>query len=263
MRNTNAKTIKMIVTDLDNTLLRSDKTISAYTKSVFARLRERGIKIVFATARPKRTINHFMDDIPADAVIVHNGAVIYSAEKLIGHYGIAADIRDNILTAISRDYPNLRLSVEIDDELYSNFDVSSVWNDVQAVQTDLTNPFNLPNKPADKIIIEISSMEDIESFKKYIPANLYIEMCDGRLGLIMSRNATKYKATEIVAEHFGISVDETCAFGDDYNDIPMIKGCGIGVAVENALDEVKTVADYICDISDNDGVAKWIEERVI
>ena len=53
------------------------------------------------------------------------------------------------------------------------------------------------------------------------------------------------------------------AFGDDYNDIEMLRDCGIGVAVANAIPEVKTAADYICDTNDNDGVAKWLEERVL
>ena len=68
--------IKMIVTDLDRTLLRTDKTISNYTADILNRCRERGMKIVFATARPKRTVNHFIGSVPVDALILHNGAVI-------------------------------------------------------------------------------------------------------------------------------------------------------------------------------------------
>jgi len=53
------------------------------------------------------------------------------------------------------------------------------------------------------------------------------------------------------------------SFSDDYNDFDMIRECGIGVAVINALDEVKAVANYICDANENDGVAKWLEENVL
>lgn len=49
------------------------------------------------------------------------------------------------------------------------------------------------------------------------------------------------------------------AFGDDHNDIEMLRECGVGVAVANAIDEAKAVADYICDTSDNDGLARWLE----
>jgi hydroxymethylpyrimidine pyrophosphatase-like HAD family hydrolase len=52
------------------------------------------------------------------------------------------------------------------------------------------------------------------------------------------------------------------AFGDDLNDIDMLNHAGVSVAMGNALDEVKAVADYVCDTNDNDGLAKWLEENV-
>jgi hydroxymethylpyrimidine pyrophosphatase-like HAD family hydrolase len=53
------------------------------------------------------------------------------------------------------------------------------------------------------------------------------------------------------------------SFGDDKNDLEMIKRCGIGVAVENALDEVKNVAKYVCKSNNDDGVARWLEEYIL
>jgi len=250
----------MIVTDLDRTLLRSDKSISEYTAAVLRRCQERGIKIVFATARPKRTVNHFFDNIPADAVILHNGAVIYIGDERFSNCGIEAATARKILLSMSRDWPEAALSVEIDDVLYANFDVSAIWNYTQATPTDFTD---LPDKPVDKIIVGVSSMADIECFSKYLPEYLYIEMSDGRLGLIMNRGAAKQNAVKVLTGHFGFDMNETAAFGDDYNDLQMLRECGIGVAMENALDEIKAVADCICDTNDNDGVAKWLEKNVL
>ena len=53
------------------------------------------------------------------------------------------------------------------------------------------------------------------------------------------------------------------AFGDDINDLEMVRNCGIGVAVGNAIETVKAAAKYICDINNNDGVAKWLEEYIL
>ena len=64
-------------------------------------------------------------------------------------------------------------------------------------------------------------------------------------------------------EQFNVSLNEVAAFGDDRNDIEMLRICGIKVAVTNALDEVKAVADYVCGDCDEDGVAKWLEEYVL
>lgn len=73
--------IKMIITDLDNTLLRNDKTISDYTASVLNKCRQNGIKIIFATARPARVAKH--DIFTPDAIIADNGAIINCGGKLI------------------------------------------------------------------------------------------------------------------------------------------------------------------------------------
>jgi len=250
---------KMIVTDLDHTLLHTNKTISNYSIKVFKKCCKLGIKLVFATARPKRTVTHFTRQLPIDALIVHNGAVVYAGEQTLDSFGIAPDVRDNLLLSLSKDYHHSKLYVEIDDTLYANFDVSTIWGNIEVTITDFTD---LPNKPADKIGICISSFEDIERFSKYLPSDLYIEMTEGILGMIMSRSATKWAAIQVVANHFGIQTSKVIAFGDDYNDIEMLRECGIGVAVANAIDEVKEAANYICDTNDNDGVAKWINENI-
>jgi hydroxymethylpyrimidine pyrophosphatase-like HAD family hydrolase len=58
-------------------------------------------------------------------------------------------------------------------------------------------------------------------------------------------------------------MNDVAAFGDDFSDVEMLNECGIGIAVANAIVEAKTTADYICDTNDNDGVAKWIEEKIL
>jgi len=251
---------KLIAIDLDRTLLHTDKTISAYSANILNKCRENRYKIVFATARPKRAVVDYMESIPVDAVILHNGAVVYIGDELVASYGIEPTLKDEILKSIYKDYPKITLSVEIDDVLYANFDVSTVWNNTEAIQSDFTY---LPNRPADKIIIGLTPTEGIEIFSRYLTDDLYIEMVDGKLGLIMNRKATKWEAIKTVAQHFSISTNEIIAFGDDFNDIFMLKGCGFGIAVTNAIDEVKAVADFICDSNDNDGVAKWLDEHLL
>lgn len=251
--------IKMIVTDLDRTLLRTDKTISDYTANILKKCSERGIKVVIATARPKRTLE-YLCGISADALIVHNGAVVYVNNQIFHKFGIDSDIKNQILQAIYHDYPNLNLSVEIDEVLYANFDVSLYWGNIPATRSDFTN---LPDKSADKIIIGLSSPEEMRRFEKYLTKDLYIEANEGKLGLIMHKNATKKAAVKLVADHFGIDLSEIAAFGDDLNDIGMLKECGIGVAVANAFEEVKAAADFLCDSNDNDGVARWLQENIL
>ena len=80
---------------------------------------------------------------------------------------------------------------------------------------------------------------------------------------ISHKEAVKSKAVAALAEFWGISQEEILFFGDDLIDIDILKYCGVGVAMGNALDEVKEAADYVCGINNNDGAAKWIEENIL
>jgi len=263
----NPKNIKMIVMDLDNTLLSADKTISDYTACVLNKCRQNGIKTAIATARPKRILDEFLIEfsskIHVDSFAVHNGAVIYADGEKIFHCGIPSDITKNILNSIIRDFPKLTVSVEADDVCYSTVENLS-WEHTKIKNADFSD---LPDKPAEKIITGLSHINgDIKSLEKYLPENLYAQIDSGTpppIGIIMNREATKYNAVKIFADYYNYDITEIAAFGDDYNDVEMLKQCGVGVAVSNAIEEAKAVADYICGSNDDDGVAKWIDEKLI
>lgn len=80
------------------------------------------------------------------------------------------------------------------------------------------------------------------------------------VAMIMNRQATKANGIKILAAHYGIKI---AAFGDDYNDIDMLQSCGIGIAMDNALPEVKAAADQICGSNEQDGVARWIADNLL
>jgi len=252
--------VKMIVTDLDRTLLRTDKTISAYTARMLADCRTRGMLAAFATARPLRSARAFVEQVTVDCQICHNGALaVMEGQKLFCH-GITPSDVNSVMGQLLAMFEKPKLSVEIDDRLYANFAVDTAWNLTGAVRTDFSD---LPRLPAEKIVIGLSGVGDAVRIAQMLPAHLYVQVSDGKLGLIMNRAATKWNAIADVAERLGIGVGEIVAFGDDLNDISMLRGCGVGVAVGNALDEVKAVADVVCGGNDDDGVAKWIEENLL
>ncbi|NLE26957.1 MAG: HAD hydrolase family protein [Clostridiaceae bacterium] len=86
---------------------------------------------------------------------------------------------------------------------------------------------------------------------------------DSALVTFQHINARKETALTAVMEQLNVSPNEVAAFGDDRNDIEMLCICGVKVAVANALDEVKAVADYVCGDCDEDGVARWLEVNVL
>ena len=72
--------------------------------------------------------------------------------------------------------------------------------------------------------------------------------------------AGKSKGVNRLSELFCIPMSDIAAFGDDFNDIEILRNCGIGVAVANACEVAKSAADYVCGSNDEDGVARWIEK---
>ena len=98
---------------------------------------------------------------------------------------------------------------------------------------------------------------------EHYPDELYCTISVDGLAMIMHKDATKSKAAASLVQFWDIASSEILAFGDDLNDIDMLSYAGIGVAMGNALDEVKAAANYICLSNDEDGVAHWIEEFIL
>lgn len=248
---------RMIVTDLDGTLLKNDRTISEYSAEVLKKCQEKGIKVVFATARPLRTITPFLEQAPCDAIIYHNGAHIIAGGEHIGEpqtipIGTARDI---LLSLLKRN-PKRRLSAEINGMLYANFDVSAVWNYTRFVMTDFSI---LPDSDADKILIEAAQVTGEEEINELLSPEIYCQISENAIYLIMNKNATKLNGVKTLCRYWDLDMKQTAAFGDDYNDMEMIRECGAGVAVGNAIPEVIECADFIADTNENEGVAKFIE----
>ena len=86
---------------------------------------------------------------------------------------------------------------------------------------------------------------------------------DVSLVTIVHQEATKLNALMAVERALNITTNEIAAFGDDYSDVDWLSYCVNSVAVANAIDEVKAVANYVCGGCDEDGVAKWLEDHIL
>lgn len=252
--------IAMIATDLDGTLLRSDKTISAYTADVLRRCQARGILLAFATARPPRTVARFALDARPDVLICHNGALVRDAQGGESHCEIAFDEAVALARKLDELRSGITISLELGERLYANFDMSGIRFCDDYIHTDFCS---LPRGPVYKLIAGISSPDDIGRIAALLSPGLYVQRCEETLALVMARSATKLNGIRQVAAAHGIPLEHVAAFGDDVNDVEMLRACGVGVAVANALSEVRTAADCVCGANDEDGMARWLEENAL
>jgi len=255
----------MIATDLDWTLLRSDSTISDYTLSVLRKCRARGIKIVPATARSGISELPELFDL-IDGVVSSNGAAVYDGNKLIfGRDMTMVNMRDLIVAATDA---GVKIIVEGSvGSFYASFKTEDSWVN-QWVHTCETVDFGVLDTSLRYVFAIADTAEETEATERVLSELLPHDLClqgraDGRLMVFTHKAAIKSKGLAVLAERWEIDRVEIIAFGDDTIDIDLLEYCGIGVAVENALDEVKNAADHICESNDNDGVAKWLEQHVL
>jgi hypothetical protein len=222
--------IKMIVTDLDGTLLRDDKTVSAGTISALNRCRDAGIKTIFATGRGENSTCGAERVVPAglfDGYVLNNGALAVAGEDIV----------------------------------YSRFAANEMIEPLLAVcgELGLEHGFSRHGAETGKFWTFGCTPEVSLLIEARLGDDLHLKTARDGLGQIMHKDATKANAVAALARHWSIARSEIAAFGDDLNDIDMLIYAGIGVAVANALEEVKAVADHLCDTNENDGVAKWLE----
>jgi len=139
---------------------------------------------------------------------------------------------------------------------YANFNVKelSAYLDGEIID------FNAIDFKLQKIYALIKSHWEIKILENNLSEDLYMVVSHENTALIMHKEATKSKEVAALVAHWGIKQSEILAFGDDVNDADLLKYCGVSVAMDNAVEEIKTIADYICDTNENDGVARWIND---
>jgi Cof subfamily protein (haloacid dehalogenase superfamily) len=252
--------IKMIITDLDETLLYSDKSISDYTISVLEKCRAKGIKIVFATARSIKAASEMLKRFKPDIFIGYGGALVLAGENVIYRFDIPADISSKLINDCLKepDIKHILATNEVvsyTNQIDPNNKIFSHYQEFDFSSDDSIRYLKISIISSnDDLVRKIASDYPMLDFLRYKGEDFY---------RFANPNAVKWNAIKAVSDFYNISTDAFVAFGDDKNDLEMIKNCGIGVAVENALDEVKDVAKYICGANNNDGVAKWLETHIL
>jgi Cof subfamily protein (haloacid dehalogenase superfamily) len=252
----------MVVLDLDGTLLRSDKSLSGYSVKVLKACREAGILVVFATARSEKSSERMTAAIHPDAIISNGGALARRGEEILYRRVIPQLVADSILAACWEHPGVAHITAECDSGYFTSFgDTSTAPQDyTHGIYSDFSGGLG---EDCYKIVVEIPRRGDMQELAGRFPEVGFLAFSDEPWGRFAHPMASKWHALEAMAKRLGVETSEIAAFGDDWIDLDMVAKSGIGVAVSNAIPEVKAVAVYICGSNDDDGVAKWLEENVL
>ncbi len=247
---------KLIVLDLDGTLLTDSKTLSEYTINVLnKKLDEKNI-IVFATARPYRDLAGLLpESLMNNPLICDNGSTVFYQGKKIFNMTLDSQKASRIIKYFF-EHGYEEIAFEMNDELYANFDVSKFFGNYAYNQFSINEL-----KPYDINRILIFSEKKIEEkLVENIPFECNCILTDNaKLCQIMETNVDKWTAIKFITEYFNYDNSEIIAIGNDRNDIEMIKNADLGVAMQNAINELKAIADQVTLHSNNcDGAAKFL-----
>lgn len=266
------------ITDLDHTFLRTDQSISPFSTEIWNKRSKEAILSV-ATARSYHKTHDFLDKLHLDApMILLDGTMIVSPDKkLIDLKTINKALGDAIVeVGLEFDIDPFIIGLK-DMQLNEIFLYPRKLNDHQkfvlkGYKNDPRMQFNPQNKTMDmnlKIvyfgdyeILKPLTVKLKDTFDDAIECKLSPEKySDGYFLTILHPEGDKAHALQKVMDYLGRDPADVTVFGDSVNDIGMFKLAGTSVAVSNALEEVKAVADVILEHSnDEDGVAKYLEE---
>jgi len=264
---------KLVATDLDGTLVRSDDTVSDYTAGVLARVRSAGIRIVGATGRGPRLSRLVRRDIPsADHLVMGGGGRVVDVTDpdrpaVLRDERIEGEVFAEILALLESEVGTLSILVEAGDE-----HDAPLWG-------DLDPNWRYPDVVEARVRAEALGGRIIKGFARHdhydadgllavarrlVPPELasitqaglgYIEICPP--------GVDKASGLAVVATALGVDPGDVLAFGDMPNDVPMLRWAGFSrVAVANAHPAVLALADEVTLSNDDDGVATYLDRML-
>jgi len=254
--------IRLLAIDLDGTLLTDAKQIAPPTAAALRSLAHNGLKIVFASARPPRSIRPFYEELALDTLqINYNGALIWHepARRPFFHQPMPGQLVLNVIYHARTLYPGLLASLEVLDHWYTDrIDPAFLTETARAFHPDSIAPIHtFCNQPITKLMFlgHLSVIIGLEQTLRFAyPDDIVTTRCDDHLLQIMHHRASKAAALKMIAHHYAIPMSDTLAIGDAPNDIDMLQSAGLSVAVANAHPSVKEIAQWISPAPNSDGV---------
>lgn len=269
--------VKLIVTDLDGTLMAADHlTVTERTRKALLNAHEKGVKIAIATGRTLGFVDNVIEQIPfCDYVVYSNGAAVYDRNqgKDIYENKISPKMTQTLYREIEKfdvyynTYIDGRIFVpEKKMQYYENRGLPQAFLDefmrLSTVCSDILEATQ--GKSAEIIAIYSVSDEQKKYFKDYFEENnLYITTSIPGEIEVTAPNVNKGTALKGFCEKLGIDKSEVMAFGDAMNDYEMLLFAGESVAMGNACDECKQITKHIADTNANDGLAKMVEAMIL
>lgn len=259
---------KMIVSDFDGTLVDFEDHISPSTVAIIDKLRNYGYQFVVSTGRCLKSISYYNGDYKfIDYIASCNGAYIYDAirEKCIYKKNI---LISNVKKIINQ-YKDSHIIYVIDHNMWHLLSEKSAYEEEFDVvkEEDYLTFLNQNKTNIYKMEIYFETIEEakkevkeIQNMKLKVNTNLQTNH-DRYMIEVTHQDVNKLEGIKKILRQEKLKLENVISFGDGYNDIELIKNSGIGIVPENAVDEIKEVADFITFDYNHRGVEHYLIEN--
>ena len=255
---------RLVATDLDGTVVRTDGTIAARTRDVIGRIEAEGVPFVMVTGRPPRWMAPVVEMTGHRGIAVcANGALVYDlhTEQVVERFLLGEDDALDVVTALKRDLPGIAFAVERNEYGFSHEEAYvPAWEQPDSVPRPVEQ---LVEGGVVKLLArhpELGSDDLLAAARAAVGdrATFTHSSGDGLLE-ISAAGISKASGLAHLARERGVDAADVVAFGDMPNDLPMLAWAGLGVAMGNAHPDVLALADEVTASNDDDGVAQVLE----
>ncbi len=263
--------IKLVAVDLDGTVVNESLQIAPRVREALNHLvTQTDVRVVIATGRMFYSALPFAEQIGiVDPLIAYQGAMVRQlneARTLVSHTPIAMPLATELLERLLSQ--NFDVNLYMNDQMWTNPGNKHVefYRRTSLIQPQYTDDLmaSLTTAPTKLMVIDDERLDGLLEFLSEHYATR-LSFCRSRSNFceIIDFAASKWNALNGLAQQWGIQPDEIMAIGDQGNDLSMIEGAGIGVAMASAPDYVKAVANFVTTSIEEDGVANAIDRFVL
>ena len=269
--------IKVIIMDVDGTLLNSEKKLTSKTKEALIKAQRNGIKVILASGRPTSGLMDLGKELEMDKhnglFVSFNGSKVVDCETMDVLFNAPMTVEQGKAVLEHMKKFNVKPMIDKDEYMYVNdvydCDITSKGQTINIIKyesrggkfflcehDDLSSfvdyPLNKILTAGDDNYLQANYKEMMEPFKDTLncmfTAPFFFEFT--------AKGIDKAKALDTVLKPMGYKQEEMIAFGDGHNDISMVEYAGTGVAMSNAVQELKDISQYITLSNDEDGIAE-------